>query len=106
DVDPLRPHYEEEPRGEVVELVGRECVEGLAVDGELPAREESGVLAEEPLGFGRARVDVAPVVAHQEDVPFEDAPRLARHGSAPLERSPRSWPAASRGTPERAACHP
>ena len=55
DVDRPGARHEEEARLEVLEVVGRERVQPLAVDGEHPAREEAGVEREQPGRVGRAR---------------------------------------------------
>ena len=79
DVDGARSRDEEEARLEVLQVVGREGVQPLAVDREHPLREEAGVEREEPGRVDGRGVDVAVPVADDERVPLEDLDELAAH---------------------------
>ena len=59
-VDAPDPGDEEEPGLEVLQVVGRQRGETLAVHGEHPLRQEPGVEREQPGRVGRRRLDVAP----------------------------------------------
>ena len=59
DVDGAGARHEEEPGLEVLQVVDRQRVEPLAVDGEHPPGEEPGVEGEQPGRIGRRRLDVA-----------------------------------------------
>src|SRR5262249_7095360 len=68
-----RPPYEEELGVRVVDVVRREGGQALAVEREPPARDEAGVVVEEPLGGARRGVDVAAAIADVEGAPLETA---------------------------------
>src|SRR5262245_24328151 len=78
-VDRAGPGYEEEPRPEVVEVVGRERVEALAVHGQHPGGKDPGVEGEQAGRVGRGRLDVSAVVADDERVAVEDVDDVRTH---------------------------
>ena len=81
DVDGAGAGDQEEPGLEVLEVVGGERVEPLAVDREHPPGEEAGVEGEQARRIGRRRLDVAPRVADDERVAVEDPDSPSLMGS-------------------------
>jgi len=79
DVDGAGARDEEEARLEVLQVVGGECVEALAVDGQHPRREKARVEREQPGGIGKRGLDIAPRVAHHERVALEDLDQVVAH---------------------------
>src|SRR5207342_3895218 len=75
--------YKEEPGLEVLEIVDRQRVQLLPVDGQDPPRKEPGVEREETCRFGRGRLHVTSFVADDECISIEDPDRLLRHGLGP-----------------------
>ena len=72
DVDGARARHQEEAGLEVLQIVDREGVEPLAVDGEHPLRQESRVEREQSGGIGERRFDVAGAVADHEGIAVQD----------------------------------
>ena len=83
DVDGARARDEEEARLEVLQVVGGERVQALAVDGEHPHREEARVEREQPGGVGERGLDVAPRVADHERIALEDLDEIVAHDVLP-----------------------
>ena len=83
DVDRPGSGHEEEPRQEVLQVVDGQRVEPLAVDRQLPLRQEAGVEREQAGGIRRRGVDVALPVADDERVAVQDLDQLIAHGCLP-----------------------
>ena len=79
DVDRAGPRHQEEACLVVLQVVGRERVEPLAVDGQHPSREVTGVEREQPGRVGERGLDVTPLVADHEDVAVEDLDEFFAH---------------------------
>ena len=92
---------EEEPRLEVLEVVGREGAQPLAVDGQHPAREKARVEREQAGRVGRRGLDVPGRVADDERVAVEDLDLVAHR--FPFGAEARGRPA---GTGSRARARP
>src|SRR5262249_13950451 len=78
-IDGSRSGNEEEPRLEVLQVVRRERVQALAVDGQHPLREEACVVGEQSRRVGERGFDVASVVADDEGVAVEDLDETVAH---------------------------
>ena len=72
DVDGAGARHQEEPGLEVLQVVHRQRVEPLAVDGEHPLGEEPRVEREQAGRIGQRGLDVAGLVADDEGVAVED----------------------------------
>src|SRR5262249_13187201 len=84
DVHGSRSGDEEEPGLEVLQIVGGQRWEALAVDGEHPVREVASVEREQARGIRERRLDVAPLVAHDERVAVEDLDDGLTHRLRPV----------------------
>src|SRR5215216_2550889 len=79
DVDRSGTRHEEEPRLEVLQVVDRQRIQALGVDGQDPAREEAAVEREEACGVRERGLDVPPRVADHEGVAVEDLDEPSVH---------------------------
>ena len=116
DVDGAGAGDEEEPRLEVLQVVGRQRVQPLAVDRQHPARQEPGVEREQPGRIGQRRLDVAALVADDERVAVEDLDQSVAHRRLlPVRARGAAWRSSLRrsigrggsdGRARAAACRP
>jgi hypothetical protein len=99
DVHGAGPRHQEEPGLEVLQVVDGERVEALAVHGEHPGRQESGIEGEQARRIGERCLDVTARIAHDESVPVEDLDDPVAHDRPPFAVDPRF---AGAGGPGRA----
>ena len=110
DVHRAGAGHEEEPRLEVLEIVGRERVQALAVDGQHPLRQKPRVEREEAGGVGRGGLDITAAITHHERVSVQNRDQIAhvtapaaapgrRAGSAPSARWRPRRPPSRAGSP-------
>ena len=78
-VDAPDTGHKEEPRLEVLEVVGRQGGEPVAVHSQHPLRKETGVEREQSRRVGERRFDVAARIADDERVAVEDRDEAAVH---------------------------
>ena len=86
DVDRAGPGHQEELHLVVVEVVCRQHVWHLAVDGQHPAGEKSCIPREQAFRLGQGRADVAGAIADDERVAFKDAYGLPAHAATGTRR--------------------
>src|SRR4029453_17495466 len=88
------------PGLEILEGVHGQRVEPLAVHGEHPRGEETGVEGEQARWIGERRLDITPRIAHDERVPVEDLDDALAHVRRPAAAA--ACPVAVDGGPGRA----
>jgi hypothetical protein len=79
DVDGAGGQRREELHLVVGQIVRRQQLGADAVDGEDPARQEAGVVEEEPMVLGGRGLEVAARIADHEGVALEDGDGVERH---------------------------